>query len=47
MDKKFSEKIKAFEILEKGFIKCVNCGEDLKTTQGLKDNCDRAHHNLP
>ena len=45
--KKFSDKIKASEILEEILIKCVNCGENFKTTQGLKDHCDQTHHNLP
>ena len=39
--------MKASEILEKVFIKCVNCGENFKTTQGLKDYCDQAYYNLP
>ena len=47
VDKKFSDKIKASEILEEVFIKCVNCWENFKTSQGLKDHCDQAHHNLP
>ena len=47
VDKKSYDKMKASEILEEGFIKCVNCGENFKNTQGLKDNCDQAHHNLP
>ena len=43
MNKKFFEKIKASEILEEVFIKCINCGEDFKTTQGLKNHCDQAN----
>ena len=47
VDKKFSDKMKASEILEEVFIKCVNWGENFKTTQGLKDHYDQAHNNLP
>ena len=36
VDKKFSYKMKASEIPEEVFIKCVNCGENFKTTQGWK-----------
>ena len=43
MDKKFSDKMKASEVLEKVFVKCDNCGENFKTTQDLKDRCDQAH----
>ena len=37
---KFSDKTKAFEVLEEVFEKCDNCGKNFKTTQGLKDHCD-------
>lgn len=43
MDKKFSDKMKASEVLEEVFVKCDNCGENFKTTQDLKDRCDQAH----
>ena len=45
VDKKLSDKMKGSEILEELIIKCVNYGENFKTTQGLKDHCDQAHHN--
>ena len=47
VDNKLSDKMKASKILEKVIIKCVNFGENFKTTQGLKDHCYQAHHNLP
>ena len=43
VDKKFSDIMKASEILEEVFVKCDNCGENFKTTQGLKDHCDQTH----
>ena len=39
--------MKASEVLEEVYVKCDNCGKNFKTTQGLKDHCDQAHHNLP
>ena len=33
VDKKFSDKMKASEVLEEVFLKCDNCGENF-TTQG-------------
>ena len=47
MDKKFSDNMKASEVLEEVFVKCDNCGQNFKTTQDLKDNCDQTHYNLP
>ena len=43
MDKKFSDKMKASEVLKEVFVKCDNNGENFKTTQDLKDRCDQAH----
>ena len=45
MNKKFSDKIKAYAVLEEVFVKCDNCGKNFKTAQG--DHCDQAHQNLP
>ena len=45
MDKKFSDKIKAYAVLEEVFVKCDNFGKNFKTAQG--DHCDQAHQNLP
>ena len=39
--------MKASEVLEEVFLKCDNCGKNFKTTQGLKDDYDQAHYNLP
>ena len=41
VDKKFSDNMKVSEVLEEIFVKCDNCGENFKTTQGLKDHCDQ------
>ena len=46
MDKKFSDKMKASEVIEEVFVS-YNCGKNFKTTQGLKDHCDQSHYNLP
>ena len=47
MDNKFSDKIKASEVLEEVFLKCDNWGENFKTKPGFKDHRDQAHPNLP
>ena len=41
-----SDRTKAFAVLEEE-VNCDNCGKNIKTAQGLKEHCDRAHQNLP
>ena len=47
VDKKFSDKMKASEVLEEVFAKCHNCGKNFKIEQGFRDHCDKAHQNWP
>ena len=47
VDNKFSDKMKASEVLEEVFAECHNCGRNFKTEQGFKELCDKAHQNLP
>ena len=39
--------MKATAVLEEVFVMCDNCGENFKTAQGLKDQYDQPHKNLP
>ena len=38
--------MKASDVIEEIFVS-DNCGKNFKTTQGLKDQCDQSHQNLP